>query len=171
LRTGSVQALADAQADRDLGADLLEGVVALGRAGLLEPGDVVGGEALGEADGGGDVVEGVGVDEDLDIGADSLADGLDHGDAGVLDLAVDLAVEVVAVDQVAGGHEGVGLDGAGAALDLGEGVLDHLLDGAGVLEVGVEGDGVADLAAEQAIDRDAEGLGGDVPAGDVDGAD
>ena len=166
-----VEALADADRDIGAGAELGESVGVLGWDGLFEPADAVGGDGVGEADRGGDVEAAVGVDEDLDAGADGLADGADDLDGvgfvgGVVAGAVLVEVGLVLA-------EGVELDGGVTFVD---GLLGCAAEvvwslAAGEPAVGVEEELLAVLAAEELVDGEAEALAAQVPQRDVDAAD
>ena len=89
-----MEAFAHADPHRHLVPHLLQGVVALGWDGLLEPVDVVGRQAPGEVYGCGHVEVAVGVDEYLDPGADLLTYRGDDVDGALGHLGADLAVQV-----------------------------------------------------------------------------
>ena len=133
------------------------GFVVVGRQGFFEPGDAVVGEFFGKLiDGGGDVVAiahappGVGVDHEIEIGADGfahLADGF---------------------DVLFGAHAGSHLVGHEAEFGDGGGFFGVAL-GRHVHAGGtVEADAIADTAADEFRDGEAESFAEGVVEGDFD---
>ena len=141
-----------------------EGGDVLGEDGFLEPEGAVGLDGLADADRLHRGEAAVHLDEDLDVGADGLADDGDAPDGLFLVLARD--------EGAPGTGDGVELHGGEAALDDGLGVLGELLVVAGAgPAVGVDADAVAAASAEQLVDRGAGALAGEVPHGLLDAGD
>ena len=122
-------ALAPRDGGADLVAHLLEGVEALGRAGLLEPVDLAGFlEAPAEANGGGDVEAAMRIDENVDIGPRRFADQSREFGGFALVLAGHAAIEI-AVPLFAGHAVGAAaLVGVRIELERGVSGLDDVPD-------------------------------------------
>ncbi len=143
--------------DGEGGGDAGEAVDVVGEDGLLVPADAVFLEAAAEADGllGGVAV--VGVDVELDVVAEFAADGGDAAEVGF-----GLGAEV---------HADFHLDAGHAALDVGELLVDELAVGVGGPTAAAVDRGRSAAGAEQLVEGEAQGLGLEVPEGDVDGRD
>jgi site-specific DNA recombinase len=147
-----VERLAGHNRDVDLRPHLGRRVEVLGRGRLLVPEDVVLLDRLGDADRMHRGEPAMHLDQELDLRADSLANGSHTLDGRILDVALD--------DRVPGTGERVELDRGDPAVDQ---PLAALGQRALAIRVGVDADPVAAGAAEQVVDRLLGDLSNDVP--------
>src|SRR5579871_2332925 len=175
-----VAALAPRDGGTDLFTYLLEGIKALGRAGLLKPIDLARFlEAPTEANGGGNVEAAMRINENVDIGARRFADqGREFGGFAFI-LAGHAAIEVAvppfagqALGDAALVGERIELERSVSGLDdVSNFADDSLLAGEfALVGMGVERDFIAHRSAQQLVNRLSEDFAPDVPEGDIDGA-
>jgi len=151
-------------------SDVAQGVDVFWRDRLFEPEDAEGFDFDGDALAGGGVVTAVYVNGEVDARADGIAD-----EGHLFHHAVDFAVRGGPVDPVEacriGGLIDVDRERGGAHLfDLFQAGRRFRVVRMVVGRVAIDADSVADLAAEQLVDGQAEGLAGEVPERDFDGA-
>ena len=156
-----------------------------GVAGLLVVVDVQRLQALTQLNAGVHIGIGMGLDNDVHVGAAGLAHGLGALVAGLQHLLAELATHfpvahrLTGPDALIGNAHGVDLDGIVAVLN---GVLGGLCVVSGVGEeqmvgapaelqlAGIGADAVVGLAAQQLVDRHVVGLADNVPQSGIDGA-